>query len=50
VSNDHTVRFHLPEVDGLVLGKLRATHIMNSRFWRDLGFGYDRQHSGEGHW
>ncbi|CAN5562960.1 hypothetical protein BH24ACT14_BH24ACT14_00970 [soil metagenome] len=50
VSGPHTVRFHLPEPDGLVLGKLRATHVMSSRFWRDLGFGYARDESGEGHW
>jgi len=45
-----TVRFHLPAVDGLVLGKLRAMHLMSARFWRDLGFGYAREQSGEGHW
>lgn len=46
----HRVRFRLPEPDGLVLGKLRATHVMSERFWRDLGFGYARDSSGEGHW
>lgn len=50
IVNDQTVRLRLPEVDGLVLGKLRATHIMTERFWRDLGFGYARDSSGEGHW
>ena len=50
VVDDRTVRLHLPEVDGLALGKLRATHVMSERFWRDLGFGYARDQSGEGHW
>lgn len=50
VVDDRTVRLHLPEVDGLALGKLRATHVMTERFWRDVGFGYVRAGSGEGHW
>lgn len=50
VTGAHSVRFHLPERDGAVLGKLRATHVMSERFWRDLGFGYQRSHGGEGHW
>ncbi|MGI8531286.1 MAG: ABC transporter substrate-binding protein [Geodermatophilaceae bacterium] len=50
VTGPYKVRFHLPEPDGLVVGKLRATHIMSSRFWRDLGFGYASDESGEGHW
>lgn len=50
VTGPDTVRFHLPEADGLVLGKLRATHVVSERFWRDLGFGYARDQSGEGHW
>jgi len=50
VVDDRTARLHLPEVDGLVLGKLRATHIMTERFWRDLGFGYAQGRPGEGHW
>jgi hypothetical protein len=50
VLDERTVRLHLPEVDGLALGKLRATDVMSERFWRDLGFGYARDQSGEGHW
>jgi ABC-type transport system substrate-binding protein len=50
VVDERTVRLHLPEVDGLALGKLRATHVMSERFWRDVGFGYAREQSGEGHW
>jgi ABC-type transport system substrate-binding protein len=50
IVDAHTVRLHMPEVDGLVLGKLRATHVMSDRFWADLGFGYARNRSGEGHW
>jgi ABC-type transport system substrate-binding protein len=50
IVDDQLVRMHFPEPDGLVLGKFRGFHIMSSRFWRDLGFGYDRTSSGEGHW
>ena len=32
VTGEHAVRFHLPEPDGLALGKLRAMHIMSTRF------------------
>ena len=46
VGGEHRVRFHQPEPDGAVLGKLRATHVMSERFWRDLGFGYERDSSG----
>lgn len=50
ITDDHTVRVHLPVPDGLALGKLRAVHIMSTRFWDEIGFGYKRNHSGEGHW
>ena len=50
VRGPHRVRFRLSEPDGLTVGKLRATHVMSERFWRDLGFGYARDQSGEGHW
>lgn len=50
VVDDRRIRLHLPERDGLALGKLRATHVMSERFWRDLGFGYSLHGSGEGHW
>ncbi len=50
VVDEHRVRLHFPVADGLALGKFRGFHIMSSRFWRDLGFGYDRTGSGEGHW
>ena len=50
VTGEHAVRFSLPEPDGLALGKLRALHVMSTRFWEELGFGYARNHSGEGHW
>lgn len=50
VVDEHTVRFHFPEPDGLAVGKLRAMHIMNEEFWDGPGFGYERQGSGEGHW
>lgn len=50
VVDDYTVLFHLSEPDGLMLGKLRATHIMSTRFWNEIGFGYKRNKTGEGHW
>ncbi len=50
VTGERQVRFHLPAPDGLALGKLRATHIMSTRFWDELGFGYTRNGTGEGRW
>ena len=50
VTGEHAVRFHFPAPDGLALGKLRAMHLMSTRFWGDLGFGYKRRGTGEGHW
>lgn len=50
VIGTHSVRFHLPEADGFALGKLRAMHIMSTRFWNEIGFGYARNGNGEGHW
>ncbi len=50
VTGERTVRFHFPEPDGLAIGKLRAMHIMSTRFWEEVGFGYTRNGSGEGHW
>ena len=50
VTGERSVRFRFPEPDGLALGKLRAMHLMSTRFWREVGFGYARAGSGEGHW
>ena len=50
VTGEYTVRFHFPAPDGLALGKLRAMHIMSTRFWETIGFGYERNGTGEGHW
>lgn len=50
IVDDYTVRFTFPEPDGLAVGKFRALHIMNTRFWDTIGFGYERSGSGEGHW
>ncbi len=50
VTGEHTVRFHFPAPDGLALGKLRAMHIMSTRFWDEVGFGYKKNGTGEGHW
>ena len=49
-TGERAVRFRLPEPDGGALGKLRAMHLMSSRFWGEVGFGYARTGSGEGHW
>jgi hypothetical protein len=48
ISGEQKVRFLLPEPDGLLLGKLQATHIMGTRFWHEVGFGYARNGTGEG--
>jgi ABC-type transport system substrate-binding protein len=48
--DDYTLRLHLPEPDGLILGKFRGFHIASSRFWDELGFGYRKLGTGEGHW
>ncbi len=50
VVGERRVRFVFPEPDGLALGKLRAMHIMSTRFWDTIGFGYERNGTGEGHW
>lgn len=50
VTGDRSLRFHLPEPDGLALGKLRAMHVMSPRFWEELGFGYERNGTGERRW
>ncbi len=51
VVDDETVRYLFPKPDGMVLGKMRAMHIMNPQFWDTIGFGFTRQDkTGEGHW
>lgn len=50
VVDDYTVRFHLPEKDGLALAKMRGIHVGNDIFWSELGFGYKTRGSGESHW
>ncbi len=50
VTGERMVRFHFPAPDGLALGKPRAYHVMSTRFWDELGFGYRRAGTGEGHW
>ena len=50
VTGEFSVRFRLANPDGLAIGKLGAMHVMSTRFWDDLGFGYTRTGSGEGHW
>jgi len=48
--DDHTLRMHFPQPDGLILGKFRGFHFASSRFWDELGFGYKKLGTGEGHW
>ena len=48
--DDHTLRMHFPEPDGLVLGKFRGFHIPSTRFWDEVGFGYRQKGTGDGHW
>jgi ABC-type transport system substrate-binding protein len=53
VIDDDTIRFHLPEPDGLAVGKMRGFHIASTAFWKGPdppGFGYKKFGSGEGHW
>lgn len=50
IVDDHKVRLHFPEPDGLVLGKFRGMHIPSTRFWEEEGFGYRKLGTGEGHW
>ncbi len=50
IVDDFTVRMFFPEPDGLAVGKFRAMHLMNARFWETVGFGYKRNGSGDGHW
>jgi ABC-type transport system substrate-binding protein len=42
VVDDHKVRMHFPEPEGLALGKFRGMHVMNTRFWDELGYGYKK--------
>ncbi len=50
VVDEFKVRMKFPEPDGLAVGKFRAMHLMNTSFWKNVGFGYKRNGSGEGHW
>jgi ABC-type transport system substrate-binding protein len=50
VLDSFRVQFHFPKRDGLAVGKLRAVHFANNRFWNQLGFGYRKIGTGEGHW
>jgi ABC-type transport system substrate-binding protein len=50
VVDDYTVRFHFPKPDGLALGKMRVHHYANDLFWKNIGFGYAKLGTAEGHW
>ena len=50
MTGELSVRFTFPEPDGAAVGKLRAMYVMSTRFRGEVGFGYARQDSGEGHW
>ena len=47
---ERRVRILLAEPDGFAVGKLRAMHLMHTRFWERVGFGYARVGTGEGRW
>ncbi|WP_078546742.1 ABC transporter substrate-binding protein [Litchfieldia alkalitelluris] len=46
----YKVRYYFPKPEGLALGKLRAHHFTNMLFWNQLGFGYKKLGTAEGHW
>ncbi len=50
VIDDYTVRFTFPQADSAALMKFRGIHIGSTKFWKELGFGYQTKKSGEGHW
>ena len=50
IIDDYTLRMHFPEPDGLILGKFRGFHIASTRFWDEIGFGYKKLGTAEGHW
>ena len=50
IVDDYELSDQLPAPDGLVLGKMRGMHIPSTRFWDEIGFGYKKLGSGEGHW
>lgn len=50
VTGERSVRLRFPQPDGGALAKLRAMHLGSTRFWDEIGFGYARTGTGEGHW
>ena len=50
ILDSHTVRMIFPEPDGAILGKFRGFHLPSTRFWDEIGFGYKKLGTGEGHW
>ena len=50
IVDSHTVRMIFPEPDGAILGKFRGFHLASTRFWDEIGFGYKKLGTGEGHW
>ena len=50
VPDDYTIRWTFLEPDGIAVGKMRGFHIGSRRFWEEIGFGYRKPGSGEGHW
>ncbi len=50
ILDSHTVRMIFPEPDGAILGKFRGFHLASTRFWDEIGFGYKKLGTGEGHW
>ena len=37
IIDPYTVRFHFPEPDGVVMGKLERLHMANRQFYREIG-------------
>lgn len=50
ILDSHTVRMIFPKPDGAILGKFRGFHLASTRFWDEIGFGYKKLGTGEGHW
>ncbi|MFE8700117.1 ABC transporter substrate-binding protein [Cytobacillus sp. FJAT-54145] len=50
VVDDYKLRYHFPKPHGLAIGQMRGNHYANQLFWKQLGFGYAKLGTAEGHW
>lgn len=50
VTGDFGIRLRPPRAGGGVVAKLRAIHVMRTRVWGEVGFGYAWIGSGEVRW